>query len=174
MTLPNALTALRGAAAVPVAVLIALGALDAALAVFVAACATDALDGFLARRGHTETELGAALDPLADKMLVVGALAALALRAMAPVALVVAILVRELVAVERRARAGRSLPASTDGKLKTVLQMAAVIALLAARLWPSAELIAAAEALIVAAAALTALSGLRLLVRARKTTAHAA
>ena len=45
-----------------------------ALGLFVAAVATDALDGFIARTRHQQTHLGALLDPLADKLLIVGTL----------------------------------------------------------------------------------------------------
>jgi CDP-diacylglycerol--glycerol-3-phosphate 3-phosphatidyltransferase len=174
VSLANALTALRGAAVVPVVLFIALGDVGAALVVFALASATDALDGFVARRTTGATAFGAAIDPLADKTLVVGTLTALTIGGMAPAWPVAAIVARELIAVERRARASRSLPAATDGKAKTVLQVVAVLALLAARLWPSPEVATAAGLGIVLAAALTVLSGVRLLVRASKTTAHAA
>src|SRR5439155_1317443 len=111
--------------------LIAIGDVFAALLVFLAAAATDAVDGPLARRRGGPTALGAALDPLADKVLVVGTLVALALRGIAPAWAVVLILARELVAVELRARSSQVLGASFDGKVKTVLQVAASAALLA-------------------------------------------
>ena len=174
MTLPNALTAARALLVIPVIGLIAIGDAAAALAVFLVAAATDAADGPLARRRGGPTALGAALDPLADKVLVVGALAALALRGIAPMWAVLLILGRELVAVELRARSSRELRASLDGKAKTVLQVTATLGLLASAAWPSAGLGPAANALVVAAAALTLLSGVRLVLRARQTTAHPA
>ena len=174
MTLPNALTVARALLVIPVIGLIAIGDAGVALAVFLVAAATDALDGPLARRRGATTALGAALDPLADKVLVVGALAALALRGIAPIWAVLLILGRELVAVELRARSSRELRASLDGKAKTVLQVTATLGLLASAAWPSAGLGPAANALVVAAAALTLLSGVRLVLRARQTTAHPA
>ena len=174
MTLPNALTVARALLVIPVIGLIAIGDAGVALAVFLVAAATDALDGPLARRRGATTALGAALDPLADKVLVVGALAALALRGIAPMWAVLLILGRELVAVELRARSPRELRASLDGKTKTVLQVTATLGLLASAAWPSAGLGPAANALVVAAAALTLLSGVRLVLRARQTTAHPA
>jgi CDP-diacylglycerol--glycerol-3-phosphate 3-phosphatidyltransferase len=170
MTLPNALTAARALLVIPVIGLIALGDASLALLVFGAAAATDALDGPLARRRGT-TALGAALDPLADKILVVGTLAALALQGIAPAWAVVLIFARELVAIEVRARTLHALSASPDGKAKTVLQVAAVGLLLAAAAWPAAGLATAANALLVAATALTVLSGVRLVLRAKQTTA---
>jgi CDP-diacylglycerol--glycerol-3-phosphate 3-phosphatidyltransferase len=174
VTLPNALTIARAVLVIPVVGLIALGDSFAALVVFVVAAATDAIDGPLARRRGGTTPLGAALDPLADKVLVVGTLIALALRGVAPAWAVLLILARELVAVELRARSPHVLGAGIDGKAKTVLQVGAVLALLASAARPSAGLGLSANALLVAATALTVLSGVRLVVRARQTTAHPA
>jgi phosphatidylglycerophosphate synthase len=84
------------------------------------------------------------------------------------------IVARELVALELRARSRQVLSAGVDGKAKTVLQVAATVALLAAAAWPSTGLAPAANALLGAAAALTLLSGVRLVLRARQTTAHPA
>jgi len=174
VTLPNALTSARAVLVIPVVGLIALGDAPAALLVFLVAAATDAVDGPLARRRGGTTALGAALDPLADKVLVVGTLLALALRGDAPVWPVLLILAREIVAVELRVRSPQVLGAGADGKAKTVVQVAAAVVLLASAGWPSAELAAAASALLGAAAALTILSGVRLVLRARQTTAHPA
>ncbi len=173
MTLANALSVARGILVIPVIGLIATGDASLALLVFLGAAATDALDGPIARR-RGATAFGAALDPLADKILVVGTLAALAARGIAPAWAVVLILARELVAIEVRARAPHALGASADGKAKTVLQVAAIALLLAAAAWPAAGLTAAATALVVAATALTVLSGIRLVLRAKQTTADPA
>ena len=174
MTLANALTAARALLVIPVIGLIATGDASLALLIFVIAAATDALDGPLARHRGTVTAFGAAMDPLADKILVVGALAALAVRGIAPAWAVVVILARELVAIEVRARAPRAMSAGPDGKAKAVLQVAAVALLLATGAWPGAGLATAANALLLAATALTVLSGVRLVLRAKQTTADAA
>jgi CDP-diacylglycerol--glycerol-3-phosphate 3-phosphatidyltransferase len=174
VTLPNALTAARALLVIPVIGLIATGDVLLALVVFVGAAATDALDGPLARRRGGATAFGAALDPLADKILVVGALAALAIQGIAPAWAVVLILARELVAIEVRARVPHALGASPDGKAKTVLQVAAIAFLLATTAWPVAGLGTAANTLLLAATGLTVLSGVRLVLRAKQTTADAA
>jgi CDP-diacylglycerol--glycerol-3-phosphate 3-phosphatidyltransferase len=173
VTLANTLTIARAFLVIPVIGLIAMGDVPLALVVFVGAAATDALDGPLARRGGA-TAVGAALDPLADKILVVGTLAALALRGIAPAWAVLLILVREVVAIEVRARAPQAVVASPDGKAKTVLQVVAIALLLATAAWPGAGLATVANAVLVAATALTVLSGVRLVLRAKQTTAHAA
>ena len=173
MTLANALSAARAFLVIPVIGLIAAGDYSLALGLFLVAAATDALDGPLARHRGT-TALGAALDPLADKILVVGTLAALAVRGIAPAWAVLLVLARELVAIEVRARSPHVVGASADGKAKTVLQVAAVALLLATAAWPATGLAAAANAVLVAATALTLLSGVKLVLRARQTTADAA
>ena len=173
MTLANTLTIARAFLVIPVIGLIATGDASLALVVFIGAAATDALDGPIARR-RGATAFGAALDPLADKILVVGTLAALALREIAPAWAVVLILAREVVAIEVRARAPQAVVASADGKAKTVLQVAAIALLLASAAWPATGLATLANAVLVAATALTVLSGVRLVLRAKQTTAHAA
>ena len=85
MNIPNILTLLR-ILLVPLAIwLIISDAYGAAFFVLVAAGATDGLDGYLAKRFGWATELGAYLDPLADKALLVSTYAALgALHLIAP------------------------------------------------------------------------------------------
>ncbi len=91
-------------------------------------CVSDGVDGFIARRRGT-TRSGAFLDPLADKVLILGAMFALVGQDVfwwLPVALIAA---RELVITLYRTVAGRqgvSLPASRGGKAKTLAQQAAV------------------------------------------------
>ena len=173
MTLANALSASRGLLVIPVIAFVAIGDVALALCVFLCAALTDAIDGPLARR-RGSTAFGAALDPLADKILVVGTLAAMALRGMAPAWAVGLIFAREIIAIEVRAGAPFALAASADGKVKTVLQVAAIALLLVAAAWPSPALTTAANALVAAATALTVLSGVRLVLRAKQTTADAA
>jgi len=138
VTLANALSAARGLLVIPVIGLIATGDASLALLVFLGAALTDALDGPIARRRGV-TAFGAALDPLADKVLVIGTLAALAVRGIAPAWAVALILARELVAIEVRARAPGALGATADGKAKTILQVGAIALLLAAAAWPAAQ-----------------------------------
>lgn len=71
--LPNVLTALRLAAVVPFAVLLARaedGVSNAAALIFAAAAFTDFLDGYLARRYEWSTRFGRIADPLADRLLI--------------------------------------------------------------------------------------------------------
>lgn len=95
-----------------------------AAALFIAAIATDGLDGALARKRNLVTNSGIILDPIADKILVGGALIALALVAELPWWVVIVILAREIGITLFRLMVltDRVIPASRGGKLKTVLQ----------------------------------------------------
>jgi CDP-diacylglycerol--glycerol-3-phosphate 3-phosphatidyltransferase len=90
--------------------------------------ASDAFDGHLARR-HGTTRSGAFLDPLADKVLVLGALIAFVVVGSFPVLPVALIALREVgISLYRSywARRGLAIPARGWAKLKTVVQEAAV------------------------------------------------
>ena len=137
LNIPNALTMLR-IVAVPVVVVALLGEIPHgdrwAVIVFTAAALTDGLDGWIARRKGDVTTFGKLMDPLADKLLVVAALVSLVSldRLQAWIAMV--IIARELAVTGLRAVAveyGVVLAASWLGKLKTALQVAAIIALIA-------------------------------------------
>jgi CDP-diacylglycerol--glycerol-3-phosphate 3-phosphatidyltransferase len=99
-----------------------------AAAAWLAVASTDFLDGWVARRQGATTS-GAFLDPLADKVLVIGALAALASVHLAPWLPVILIAGREVVISVYRsavARRGISVPARPLAKLKTAFQDSAV------------------------------------------------
>jgi CDP-diacylglycerol--glycerol-3-phosphate 3-phosphatidyltransferase len=140
-TVPNLLSAARLGLAIVLFVAIEQGWQQAALALFLVAASTDWVDGWWARRFHQVSRLGRIFDPLVDKVIICGAyvlLAAAAETAIAPWMAVV-VVVRELVVTAVRAemeRAGRDFSAAFSGKLKMVLQCAAVALELAARAWP--------------------------------------
>jgi len=71
LTFANQLTILRIVLIPAFVLLVVYGRLGAALLVFITAGATDALDGLIARRAGQRTSLGAWLDPMADKLLLV-------------------------------------------------------------------------------------------------------
>ena len=140
-TVPNLLSAARLALAIVLFVAIEQGWQQAALVLFLVAASTDWIDGWWARRFHQVSRLGRIFDPLVDKVIICGAyvlLAAATETAIAPWMAVV-VVVRELVVTAVRAemeRAGRDFSAAFSGKLKMVLQCAAVALELAARAWP--------------------------------------
>jgi cardiolipin synthase len=99
LTLANILT-LGRLCAIPVfLVFLVDGRHGAALAVFVAAGVTDALDGAIARLTHTKTTLGAMLDPAADKLLLLSAFITLGFQNAIPRWLVVIVLSRDTIVV---------------------------------------------------------------------------
>jgi CDP-diacylglycerol---glycerol-3-phosphate 3-phosphatidyltransferase len=159
--LPNLLTVLR-IMLVPVLVVALLGNTPAgdvlAAIVFALASLTDFIDGRLARSRGSITTFGKLMDPLADKLLIVAALISLVSlhRLAAWVAMV--IITRELAVTVLRlsaSQAGVVMGASQFGKLKTCLQIAAVLAVIAVHGQP-----AWVSGLIYAAVAATVLSGL--------------
>jgi len=99
MNLPNYITLAR-IVLIPFFInLMIYGYYRSALAVFVAACVTDALDGLIARITNSKTELGALLDPIADKLLILSAFVTLVLLNMLPVWLVIIVVSRDVILV---------------------------------------------------------------------------
>lgn len=110
-----------------------------AFIIFLVAASTDWVDGFLARRWHATTRWGAILDPIADKVLVTGAiLGVLAWGSVPQIAIPCGlILFREFaVSALRETVAGKvKLPVTLLAKWKTTLQMVALAALQLVLLW---------------------------------------
>jgi cardiolipin synthase len=75
------------------------GEMRAAFALFVAAGISDAVDGFLAKRFHMKSELGAYLDPLADKALIVSIYVALGIAGALPIFLVILVVSRDIMII---------------------------------------------------------------------------
>jgi cardiolipin synthase len=97
MNLPNYITLVR-VILVPFFInLMIYGYYKWALAVFVVACVTDALDGMIARLTKTQTALGAFLDPMADKLLILSAFVTLVLLGKLPVWLVIIVVSRDAI-----------------------------------------------------------------------------
>jgi CDP-diacylglycerol--glycerol-3-phosphate 3-phosphatidyltransferase len=94
------------------------------LALFVLIAATDGMDGAIARRRNLVTNLGKILDPIADKVLILGSLAALSVIGQVPWWATIVIAARELAVTVYRLTVAkrRIIPASGGGKLKTILQ----------------------------------------------------
>jgi CDP-diacylglycerol--glycerol-3-phosphate 3-phosphatidyltransferase len=99
-----------------------------AAVLFIAAIATDGIDGAIARRHGLVTDLGKLLDPIADKILTGGALVCLSILAELPWWVTIVILVREVgITVFRFAMlSDHVIPASRGGKLKTIAQSVAI------------------------------------------------
>ena len=99
MSIPNLITLAR-ILLVPVVVwAIATGQMYFAFLLFLAAGISDAVDGFLAKRFGMKTELGAYLDPLADKVLIVSIYVALGITGIIPLWIVILVVSRDIMIV---------------------------------------------------------------------------
>ena len=135
LTLPNCFTVLRLLLAPVIIIAIVQHHAFAALSVFAVAAATDALDGYLARRLNSVTPAGAFLDPIADKVLLTGVYLALALAESVPWWLVCVIFARDLLILASSALALlttkiRAFPPSSWGKASTFFQILTAVAFL--------------------------------------------
>ncbi len=139
MNTPNKLTILRFILVFPFVVFM-LGDLGGTwgkwicLAIFCAASATDALDGYIARKYDLVTNFGKFMDPLADKLLVCSAIICLMAQERLPVWAVLIIIAREFIISGFRLVAsdnGIVIAASYWGKIKTICQMVMTILLIA-------------------------------------------
>lgn len=168
LTIPNVLTLVR-MGLVPLFIIEVLdGHVAHALLIFVVAGVTDALDGFIARFWNQRSLLGAYLDPIADKLLLVSAWVVLSIPSLAtavkiPIWVTVLVIARDFLLVTVAlifylASDIKRFPPSLLSKVTTVLQVATVALILGSDLWPGLEPIA--ETLVYAVAAFTLLSSL--------------
>jgi len=144
-TLPNFITLLR-LAAVPFFLLaIAEGRFGIALAIFVAAGISDGVDGYLARRFDMRSALGAYLDPIADKLMLMSSYLFLAIPSYPgaikiPFWVAVLVLSRDflllLVALLMiLASNNKRFPPTWIGKVTTVTQIVTILFVLCANIW---------------------------------------
>lgn len=142
-----------------------------ALVVFVVAAVTDQIDGHWARKQKIVTDLGAFLDPLADKMLVNLAFLVLTVSGIVPLWVFAVILVRDFAVDGMRmmaARTGATISASILGKLKTISQMIALIIILANLIFVQEPLAIVGNIVLYFALFLTVLSGVDYLIKGWK------
>jgi CDP-diacylglycerol--glycerol-3-phosphate 3-phosphatidyltransferase len=137
LNLPNVLTVLR-IMLVPALVVALLGNTPGgdvlAAVVFALASLTDFIDGYLARARDSITTFGKLMDPLADKLLIVAALISLVSLHRLAAWVATVIITRELAVTVLRLGAtqmGVVMAASMFGKVKTCLQIAAILAVIA-------------------------------------------
>ena len=142
-----------------------------ALDLFVAAAITDFIDGRYARKHKMVTDLGAFLDPLADKMLVNLAFLVLCLEGVVPVWMLAVILVRDFAVDGMRmmlARKGETLAASIWGKSKTMVQMITITMILLNRVLFIDVMDTINLVLLYIVVVLTVVSGLEILIKGWK------
>lgn len=165
--LPNLISALRIALVAPLLVLILREQYDGALVVALVAGISDGVDGFLARHFHWQSRLGSILDPIGDKLMLVGCMLALGWLHEAPRWLVALVVLRDAViaiGVLAWQRVFRHFDAQPSwlSKTTTAVQILFVLWVLADRAfgWHAPMLPA-----VWVVAALTAASGLDYVVR---------
>ena len=154
---PNLLTILR-VLMIPMMVVALLARSDGgdilAAAVFFIASATDGLDGWLARSRDDVTDFGKIMDPIADKLLIIAALVTLVWLDRLALWVAAVIIVREVAVTVGRAQADGVVSAAGWGKLKTGVQIAAILALVVFN--PSPDWV---DVLVYVAVAVTIISG---------------
>ncbi len=131
-----------------------------AAATFVIAAITDGVDGYVARHYNQVTNFGKFIDPLADKLLVTAALICFVADGSVPDWVTVIILAREFMVTSLRTVAVTQnvvIAASIWGKLKTVVQIVLVVAILVLPQIPVFDILK--TVLIYAAMVITVLSG---------------
>jgi cardiolipin synthase (CMP-forming) len=136
LSIPNIITLAR-IILVPIVVwAIISGEMLAAFALFVVAGISDAVDGFLAKRFHMASELGAYLDPLADKALIVSIYVALGIARELPISLVILVVSRDIMIISGFMLAllvAKPMPVRPHpvSKLNTVMQILLAVLVLA-------------------------------------------
>ena len=138
--------------------------------VFALAALTDGLDGYIARSRDSITTFGKLMDPLADKLLITAALVSLVSLNRLPAWVAMVIIAREFAITGLRsiaAERGVIIAASWMGKVKTALQVAAIIGLIAFDPTP-----VAVDVLVYLAVAVTLISGADYFVGLRKRIAE--
>ncbi len=171
LTLPNFLTLLRIIAIPVFLICLANGSHAAAFVLFLAAGVTDAIDGAVARLTDSGSSLGAVLDPLADKLLLLSSFVVLGFTGAIPAWLAVLVVVRDVIvvlgygAVFAVDHEWMQVEPSRLGKLSTFIQLFTIGFVLMEKARPALPLAAATGLLQIAAGVLTALSGIQYVYR---------
>jgi cardiolipin synthase len=134
--IPNLVTLIRILAVVPITICLIHHQLGTTLALFAAAAASDALDGFLAKRFGWQSVLGSILDPIADKLLLASVFITLAVIRLVPGWLMATALARDAIIVAgaaayRVAVGPFSAQASLVSKINTLCQAVFVLCVVA-------------------------------------------
>ncbi len=135
-----------------------------ALLIFIVAGVTDSLDGLLARWFHQQTEIGAFLDPIADKLLLSSAFILLAVKGKVGWWLTILVLSRDVLIIATVAiivifSDYRHFSPSVYGKINTIVQILAVLVAMTAEVLASPRLHSTGHLLLYLVAATTVISG---------------
>lgn len=145
--IPNIISIIRIILIVPIVYLLMAGKFQYALALFVIAGISDALDGYLAKRFNWFSHLGSILDPLADKLLLVSCYIVLGWMVLIPAWLVAVVIIRDVVIVvgsivyHYKIEHFQAAP-SIASKLNTFMQIVLVIVVIVDRaIWKFSPLL---------------------------------
>lgn len=170
MNLPNKLTIARMVAVPFFIITFMMEYYLIAFTIFALASLTDMLDGHIARKYNMITNFGKIMDPLADKILVYSAFC-LMINSLVPAWMLIIILAREFIISGMRtvaASEGIVIAAGMSGKIKTVLQMIAVILLLLVCALPNVNILhIAATVFLWASLIMTVYSGIEYIIKNR-------
>lgn len=139
-----------------------------ATAIFILAALTDKLDGYIARSRNQITRFGKFMDPLADKLLVTAALISLVEFQILPTWIAMIIIAREFAVTGLRSIAaaeGVVIAASWWGKIKTVIQIVAIILALIDLTYSTPFFYITSQIAMYAAVIITLLSGIDYFVK---------
>jgi cardiolipin synthase len=177
LTLANQLTLVRLALVPAFVILVLYGRMGWALAAFVTAGITDGLDGLIARWTNSRTALGAFLDPMADKLLLVSAFVVLSLPGIGlvnpiPVWLTVLVISRDVaivvtVAVVSLTLGPRTFSPSIYGKIATAFYIVTVAVVLLFDFLRRTSILV--DVLVWSSLAITLISGFHYTVHLRRT-----
>jgi len=177
LTLANQLTLMRLALVPAFVILVLYGRMGWALAAFVTAGITDGLDGLIARWTNQRTALGAFLDPMADKLLLVSAFVVLSLPNIGlvnriPVWLTVLVISRDVaivatVAIVSLTLGPRTFPPSIYGKVATALYIVTIAVVLLFNFLKQPSFVV--DILVWVSLAITLISGFHYTVHVRRT-----
>lgn len=173
MNIPNLLTLLRIILVPIVVIFLIQGSFLKAMITFIAAALTDALDGFLARTLGQQTELGAYLDPIADKALLASSFVTLSVLRVIPGWLTVIVISRDIIillgillltmmSIEVKIRP------TVVSKITTAMQLTTVLTVLSDRCFPGYIHEIWLVGLFWSTAAFTVVSGLDYITRGQK------
>ena len=174
LNLPTILTLVRIILVIPLFILIFFECLPAKIITiicFIVASITDFVDGKLARKNKQVTDLGAFLDPLADKMLINLTLLALCYQNLVPIWIFAIIIVRDFAVDGIRmmaAKKGITISASYTGKFKTTVQMIALSLVLLNKIFVNEVFGIINLVLLGAMLLLTVISGLEYIIKGWK------
>ena len=132
--IPNLISLVRISLVIPIVLNLLAGKYIFALILFAIASVSDAIDGFLARFFKWQTDLGKILDPVADKLLMIGSITALWLNQIVPLSVFIIFVLRDILillgAVFEMSISEKTPSPNFIGKITTISQIIYILGLI--------------------------------------------